>query len=61
MIQVNSLVRLKVRLPEDLRANDIGIVTHISGNLGNETVTVLWPLGGTEEKWSITGLEVING
>ena len=60
MIYANDLVRMITRLPEDPRSKDIGIVLHVSGSPGDETVTVLWPAVGTEERWSITGLEAFH-
>ena len=65
MIRVNDLVRLQIRLPEDTRSTDIGIVTAIhpapaGDRFLTNTVTVLWPALGEEETWAADGLELVT-
>ena len=66
MIHVNDLVRPKTRLPDDPRSQGFGIVIHAHWTRGNyagpvdQTITVVWPNVGVQEKWSASGLEVIN-
>ena len=60
MIHVNDLVRLKTKLLEDVRTHGVGIVVHVQSAPISQTVTVLWPHIGEQEKWSAEGLEVIG-
>ena len=62
MIHIKDLV--KIRQGEewvgDPRGDWIGIVTSVSSSAVGQTITILWPQAGLEERWTADALEVLS-
>ena len=61
MIHIKDLVRIRQGCgKKDPRSGWIGIVTSVSSSAVGQTITILWPQAGLEERRTADALEVLS-